>query len=105
MLSPIRRDPDPLPSIESALPFDLELVRMHCAIDGNQWDSLLLVYLQAAMSWIEDATHRAVFARPHRWVLCDFELAERQEIRLPRGKTQSVASIAYVAGRQTFTLE
>lgn len=106
-LNPLRLDVDPLPA--SPLPVDLDLIKTHAAIDGTDFDALLPVYLFAAIDWAENAMHRSIFARPHRWILRDFPrgqsgISTLQGIRLPRGKTQSVEKIDYVSGDQTFTL-
>jgi uncharacterized phiE125 gp8 family phage protein len=99
LVKPLRLDVAALDS--SPLPIDLDLVREHCAIDGNEFDTLLATYLLAAIRWAENTTHRTLFQRPHRWVLREFP-ADR--IRLPRGRTARVESIAYVAGGQVVTL-
>jgi uncharacterized phiE125 gp8 family phage protein len=67
-------------------------------------DKLLQVYIGAAVSWAEGATHRTIFQRSHRWVLRDFPDCRYSDIRLPRGKASSVSGITYVAGGQTVTL-
>lgn len=101
-LSPIHLHVDPL--IASPLPVDLSLIKTHCAVDGTEQDDQLEVYLLAAVQAFENATHRTVFAREHRWVLRDFPRWSCQWIRLPRGKTRSVEKIEYVSGGQTVTL-
>jgi hypothetical protein len=107
MHSPLRLEIDPLAG--SPLPVDLDLIKAHAAIDSADFDALLPVYLFAAIDWAENAMHRTIFARPHRWVLRDFPrggstIPSLQAIRLPRGKTQSVEQIEYVSGNQTFSL-
>jgi hypothetical protein len=107
MLSPLRLDVDPLPA--SPLPVDLDLIKTHAAIDGTDFDALLPVYLLAAIDWAENAMHRTIFARSHRWGLRDFPrgqsgISTLQSMRLPRGKTQSVEQIDYVSSDQAFTL-
>lgn len=102
MIEPLQLDIDPLAS--SPLPVDLDLIKTHAAIDGTDFDTLLPVYLFAAIDWAENAMHRTIFARPHRWILWDFPHADFKGIRLPRGKAQSVEKIEYVAGGQTVTL-
>jgi uncharacterized phiE125 gp8 family phage protein len=102
MLSPLRLEVDPLAG--SPLPVDLDLIKAHAAIDSTDFDALLPVYLFAAIDWAENAMHRTIFARPHRWVLRDFPHTRFEEIGLPRGKTQAVEKIEYVSGNQTVTL-
>ena len=48
--------------------------------------------------------HRTIYSRSHSWVLANFPFDCGQEIRLPRGKTQSIESIEYVNGQTTYTL-
>lgn len=101
-LCPIRLDVAPLDS--SPFPLDLSLIKQHCAVDGDDFDDLLEMYARAAILWAEGAMHRTIFARSHSWVLRDLPRDHRQEIRLPRGKTQSIESIVYRAGNEAFTL-
>lgn len=101
-LSPIQLDVDPLSS--SPLPVDLDLIKLHCSVDGDDHDQQLEVYLLAAIQAFEDSTHRTLLARDHRWVLRDFPRWSYQWLHLPRGKTRSVAKIEYVRDGQTVTL-
>lgn len=102
MLCPIRLQVNALTM--SPLPVDLALIKTHCTVDGTDLDDNIEVYLKAAIDWAEGSMHRTIFQRAHSWVLRDFPRGGRMEIRLPRGKTQSVESIVYVNGGQTFTL-
>lgn len=104
MLSPLRLEVDALPGSPS--PIDLSLIKQHIheAADVADYDTLIEAYLKAAIHWAEGTTHRTIFARAHTWVLRDFPHAHRMEIRLPRGKTLSVAGIEYAAGGTTRTL-
>jgi len=101
---------DPLRLDVSALvgdPVDIGLIRAHCHVDeqpGTYTDELLLLYMKAAIAWAEGEMHRTIYARSHRWVLRSFPSDEYQEIRLPRGKTQSVDSIQYTSSGGLFTL-
>jgi uncharacterized phiE125 gp8 family phage protein len=101
-LCPVRLSIAPLEA--SPLPVDLDLLKSHCAIDGTEFDALLTTYLFGAVAWAENAMHRTIFARTHRWVLRSFPLDGSQEIRLPRGKTQSIESIQYSVNGSTVTL-
>jgi len=101
-LCPVRLDIDPLPA--SPLPVSLDLIKAHCAVDFTDQDELLETYLLAAITSFEDTTHRTVFSCAHRWTLKDFPQNRYQQIRLPRGKTQSVQKIDFVQGGQTVTL-
>lgn len=80
----------------SPLPIDLALLKQYVGINYNDMDDVLAMFLLGAIEDFENRSHRAVIARPHRWVLRCFPSAG--EIRLPAGKTQSVESVAYVDG-------
>lgn len=88
----------------SPLPIDLDLVKEHLAVDGNDNDALITQCLLSAISWAEGSMRRTIFAREHVWVLQDFPQCGYGEIHLPRGKTQSVASVAYSLNGTTYTL-
>ncbi|MPZ58444.1 MAG: hypothetical protein GEU91_18515 [Rhizobiales bacterium] len=100
---PLRLDVDPVPAGSTAL-IDLALIKQHVRVDHDDEDELLEMYAAAAISWAEGDTHRTIFQRAHRWIIKDFPHFHRMDIRLPRGKTQSVESIAYVRGGQAGTL-
>lgn len=103
MLNPLRLDIDPL----TTNPIAIGLIRDHCHVDeqpGTYTDDLLYSYMKAAIYWAEGEMHRTIISRSHRWVLREFPCGEYQEILLPRGKVQSVESIAYVTGGVTTTL-
>ena len=102
MHSPISLDIDTLSG--SPLPISLDLLRQHVAVDDSSSDTLLTQNLLAAIRWAEGAMRRTVFARRHVWTLSDFPYDQYQNIRLPRGKTQSVISIGYTVGGQVQTL-
>lgn len=101
-LSPLRLDIDPVPT--SPLPIDLGLVKSHCAVDFDDVDDLLTTYIMAAVNAFENTTHRSLFAREHRWVIDGFPIYPWERIRLPRGKTVSVASIEYSSNGSHATL-
>lgn len=101
-LSPLRLDIDPAPS--SPLPLDMTLVKQHVAVDFDDVDDLLTTYIMAAVAAFENTTHRSIVQREHTWVLAGFPIYPRDRIHLPRGKTASVASIAYIRNGQTVTL-
>lgn len=103
MLSPLRLDVDQL-VIGSPWPISEALVKQHSRIDSADSDTVLELYLKAAIQWAENETHRTIFARENRWVLRDFPRDRGQAIRLPRGKTQSVASIEYSVNGSLQTL-
>jgi uncharacterized phiE125 gp8 family phage protein len=88
----------------SPLPLDLTLVKAHLAVDGDDSDALIEAYIMAAIHWAEGATRRSIYSRTHTWVLRDFPRDGCQEIRLPRGKTQSIESVAYSDGGTVTTL-
>jgi len=106
--APLVLDIDPLPS---ALPFDVNLLKLHCRIGetqtGGPWDAMLNdVYLRSAIEWAEGQMHRTIVARAHRWTLQDFpfNFQEYYRIRLPRGKCQSIQNIKYSLNHQIVTL-
>jgi uncharacterized phiE125 gp8 family phage protein len=101
-LQPLRLEVSALDA--SPFPLDIALVKQHCAIDGDDFDGLIDVYMKAAILWAEGAMHRTVYARDHSWVLRDFPRDGCQDIWLPRGKTQSVESIVYYQGGSAHTL-
>lgn len=89
---------------DSPYDIDVDLVKLHCAIDDDRFDAILPTWIRAAVEWAEGAMHRTVFSRSHTWVLKDFPRDGLEGIRLPRGKTRSVESVSYVSGGQTYTL-
>lgn len=105
-VDPIALEIDPpAGSPEPDPPISLDLARQHCAADeGNELDDLLELYIQAAVSWAEGAMHRAILARTHRWILRGFPRTVDQTIRLPRGRTQAIESIAYTSNGVVSTL-
>jgi len=92
-LIPLRLEVDPLAA--SPLPFDLERIKAHCAVDDDDFDEELALYFLAAVQAFEDTTHRTVYRRPHRWVLADFPRGDCHVIELPRGRTAKVDKIEY----------
>lgn len=84
-------------------PIERDVIKTHCAVDGTAMDSVLDIYLPAAIDFIEGSTHRTLMPRQHQWILKRFPPG-CEAIRLPRGKTISVASIAYITNGETVTL-
>lgn len=105
-LCPISLSIDPV--VGSPLPVSLDLIKLHCAVDGIDQDELLETYLFAAIHAFEGTTHRTLFQRQHRWVLASFPFPcstnLNQSIWLPRGRAVSVDHIDYVSGGITTTL-
>lgn len=100
MLCPLRLDIEPCNV--GASPFiDAQLLRDHLKLEAGDDDQLLLAYLLAAVQWAEGATQRTIVARSHALVLGEFG---REPIRLPRGKTTAVESVAYSSGGNIVTL-
>jgi uncharacterized phiE125 gp8 family phage protein len=103
-LCPLALDIEALPSNSPSELLDLDLVKAHCAIDDDDFDAQLDVYIRAAVEWAEGQMHRTIYSRTHQWVLKTFPYDRWQGIRLPRGKTQSVTSIVYYSsGAHTLT--
>jgi uncharacterized phiE125 gp8 family phage protein len=89
----------------ASLPIDLELLKSDLRISSDSLDDVLMEqYIPDAVSWAEGVMHRAIIAREHRWILSDFPRISDQIINLPRGKAQSVASVAYSSGGAVTTL-
>lgn len=102
MIKPISLSIDPIP--DSPLPISLSDLKAQLRVSGSDEDGLIQGYLFAALHTAENVTHRTIVSREHRWTLRDFPCSIRQDIRLPRGKTQSVSSIQYTSGGTTATL-
>lgn len=105
MLSPVRLDIDAITADGSPWLLDETLVKKHCRIDDTDQDANLQLYIQAAILWAENSTHRTIIRRSHRWVLREFPYDGYEPIRLPRGKTVSVESITYTASRTGHVLK
>lgn len=82
---------------------DLALVKSFIRVAYDDDDALIAMMVKSAVDWAENATHRTLIARGHEWTLQAFPYADKA-IRLPRGKTVSVDSIAYVRNRVTVTM-
>lgn len=100
MLKPLALDVDAIPS----LPVSVSDMKNHLRVDLIDDDTLIETYIYAATAMVENETHRSIVSREHRWTLADFPQTTYQKIRLPRGKTQSVTSIAYTSGGAVTTL-
>lgn len=88
----------------SPLPLSLTLAKQHLAEDSTDNDELIETYILAAIKWAEGQMRRTIYSRSHSWTLKDFPRDRDQTIRLPRGNTRSVESVAYVSGGSTVTL-
>lgn len=87
------------------LVLDQDILKAHCAVDGEDLDDLLSLYESAAIAWAEDHMNRTLMAREHVFVVSDFpRCAWPQEIVLPRGLCQSITSVQYTSGGQLQTL-
>lgn len=104
MLCPLRLDIDEIDIDGSPWLIDETFVKTHARVDFADEDDNLQSYIKAAVLWAENANHRTVIRREHRWVLREFPVGGRQEIRLPRGKTQRVLKIEYSVGGTLSTL-
>ena len=101
-MKPLRLDIDR----PSSLPLDLALLKADLRIDSHDLDEVLLTqYIPSAVEWAEGVMNRSIIARDHRWVLSGFPVGHDLTITLPRGKTQSVTSVAYSTGGRRKTLK
>ena len=91
---------------DTAYPIEITRLKEHLRLlDAPLFDPLLNdVIVGAAVEWAESVMHRSILAKAHRWVLSDFPRSFYADIRLPRGKTQSVASIIYSNNNALTTL-
>lgn len=90
---------------DTELPLSLAQTKTFLRISSAEFDDLIdSMYLPAAVQWAEGYTRRSILAKTHYWVLQDFPSELPQAIYLPRGKTQSVTSIAYTQNNATTTL-
>ena len=96
------------PGVPDAYPVELGLLKDQLRILDDQFDPLLDIHLYGAMRWAEGIMHRSILSRTATWIISDFprdtENGVVPGLRLPRGKTQSVASVAYVQNGSTTTL-
>lgn len=84
-------------------PISLAMVKSQLRISHDEFDDLIMdLHLPAAVEWAEGVMHRSILAKTHYWTLPCFP--DYGELRLPRGKTQSVTSIEYVSNGTTFVL-
>lgn len=104
MICPLRLDIAALGDDASPPFVDEALLKRHVRVSFVDDDDLIDVYLRAAIRWCENATQRTIFRRAHAWVLRDFNLEYPCDIRLPRGKAQSVTSIVYSSNGIPVTL-
>lgn len=90
---------------DTEFPVDLATIKAQLRIDHDELDVVIMgLHLPAAVEWAEGEMHRSILAKQHRWILTDFPRHGDQSIRLPRGKTQSVTSIAYTSNNSVTTL-
>jgi len=101
LIAPMRLVVDPLPG--NPLVVETDLLKQHLAVDHDETDELIEIYLKSAIGWAETVTHRSIVSRGHKWILGGFPLADR-EIRLPRGLASAVSGISYASGATTVSL-
>lgn len=82
---------------------DFALVKQYLRISFTDTDAVLELMMAAAIEGFENATHRTVFSRAHRWSLRDFPRGADTRIRLPRGVTRSVQKIDYASAPGVIT--
>ena len=92
----LRWDPD------TSLPVSLQRIKDMIRVDGEHFDDILAsVHIPAAARWAEGFMHRSILSKVHYMVIDQFPSGA---IFLPRGKTQSVASIEYYSNNSLITL-
>lgn len=79
----------------SPFPLSLDLVKAHIREDSDDFDTIIELYMRAAIEWAEGVMKRTIYARAHAWILGDFPRDAVGEIWLPRGKCSAVQSIVY----------
>lgn len=81
------------------LPLDLDTLKTDLRISSDSLDAVIMEqYIPDALEWAEGVMRRSIIAREHRWIIDEFPCSDDQTLYLPRGKVQSVASIAYSSG-------
>jgi uncharacterized phiE125 gp8 family phage protein len=92
-------------------PITLAEAKAHCRVDGTDEDTLISGLIVAAREYVEDMTGRALVTSTWDYYLDRFPWSDacswsRHDIKLPKGKLQSVTSIKYTdsSGNQ-YTLD
>jgi len=88
----------------SSLILDQDLLKAHCAVDGDSLDDLLAAYEAAAIAWAEGEMHRTLLARSHSFTVTDFPRFGRQEVLLPNGLCQAITGVQYSSNGNIETL-
>lgn len=89
----------------SPFPLSLSLVKAHLREDSSDFDTIIELYMRAAVEWAEGVMKRTIYSRSHVWVLAGFPTDAVGEIRLPRGLCSAVDSIVCrTSGGDTVTL-
>lgn len=79
----------------AGLPLDLAALRLHCRIDFDTEDSMLEIYLGAAVEYAQHATGRQFLAARLRYVTDGFP-CHRRPLRLPAGPLIQVEAVRYL---------
>lgn len=80
----------------SPFPLSLSLVKAHLREDSDDFDTIIELYMRAAVEWAEGVMRRTIYSRSHTWVLADFPRDGVGELRLPRGLCSAVERITYM---------
>ena len=80
----------------TAYPVTLDEAKLHCRVDGTAEDTLLAGLIAAATDYVERYTGRSIGTQTLALTL----VGVADEMLLPRGPVQSVASIKYYATTQ-----
>lgn len=74
---------------------DLEDVKRHLRVDGDDEDVEIEIYRDAAIGWVEEYTGRALTRQSFTWTGASF----RRGDWLPRRPVRAIEAVAYLDGR------
>lgn len=80
----------------AAEPLTLAEVKLHCAVDGNEFDTLLTSLITAARQYVEKIGGRALITQTWQLQLDCFPCNLCGRIELPGGPAQSIESVKYI---------
>lgn len=74
---------------------DLEDVKRHLRVDGDDEDVEIEIYRDAAIGWVEEYTGRSLTRQSFTWTGASFRRADW----LPRRPVRAIETVAYLDGR------